>query len=211
MDGVVVNSVAHKRAHWERVLRDEFDLTTVETANLVGLNVHDKYEFLVERHGLAADRDAFVRALEADVERVYTQQVDLLSGLEETLDWLADRSVRVGLASAATRPKVELVVDRFGLGERLDAIVSADDVTGESKPDPAIYQHAVSLLSAEPDACLAVEDSPHGVTAATTAGLYCLGYNPPGSPDRDVDHADEVVSSPSDLHARLRSLVVSAD
>lgn len=207
MDGVIVDSVARKRDHWARVLRDEFDVTGIEMEELIGLNTDDKYDYLVERAGLTADRAEFDERLNAGVGRIYREEVELLAGVEATLDWLADRGVAVGLASAAGREKVDLVVERFDLGDALDAVVSADDIAGDSKPDPAIYEHAASLLSADPAACVAVEDSTHGVTAATAAGAYCIAYQPPDSPKPNVDHADEVATAPEELHERVRALV----
>jgi HAD superfamily hydrolase (TIGR01509 family) len=208
MDGVLVDSVSHKYDRWEQVLHDEFGLEAADAEALVGLNTHDKYDYLVDTHGLEADRETFARLLNQGVGRIYEEQVELLPGIASTFEWLAARSVPKGLVSAASRPKVDTVVARFDLDERLDAVVSADDIEADSKPDPAIYRHAAAKLGVDPTGCLAVEDSPHGVTAATGAGSYCLGYAPPNSPKRDIGHADEVVGSPSELQDRIRTLVV---
>ncbi len=207
MDGVLVDSVTHKYEHWERVLWDEFDLTTVDIEALIGLNTHDKYEYLVDTHGFEADRRRFARLLNEDVDRVYEEAVELLPGVEMSFEWLANRSVPIGLVSAASRPRVDTVVDRFDLDDCFETVVSADDIDGDSKPDPAIYCHAAAELGMDPADCLAIEDSPHGVTAATRAGAYCIGYAPADGPTRDVEHADEIVTSPADLHERLRAVV----
>lgn len=207
MDGVLVNSVAYKYDHWDEVLRETYGLRDVETDELVGLNVNDKYDYLVDAHGIDAEREAVVGALTEDADRIYRERVDLLTGVESTLDWLAERSLATGLVSASGRSSVESVVTRFDLDDRFDVVVSTDDITGDSKPDPAIYRHAASALGVEPTSCLAVEDSPHGVTAASRAGAYVLGYAPPDSPDRDIDHADEVVTTSDGLCERTRALV----
>lgn len=208
MDGVLVDSVSYKYDHWKKVLRDDFGLSAVDVDALVGLNSHDKYEYLVDEHGLQADSDRFLRLLNGDVDRVYEDQVQLLAGVESTVEWLAAESVPVGLVSASSRNNVETVVDRFGLRDSLDTVVSADDIDDDSKPDPAIYRHAAGTLEVAPEDCLVIEDSPHGVTAATGAGAYCIGYAPEHGPGRDVDHADEIVTSPERLHERIRAIVV---
>ena len=208
MDGVLVDSVSYKYEHWERMLHDELGLTAVDVDALVGLNSNDKYEYLVDEHGLQADRDRFLRLLNGDIDRVYEEQVQFLEGAESSFEWIAEESIPVGLVSASSRANVETVVDRFEIGNSLNTVVSADDIDDDSKPDPAIYRHAAGTLDVDPGECLAVEDSPHGVTAAMGAGAYCIGYAPSDGPDRDVDHADEVVTSPEDLHARIRALVV---
>ena len=208
MDGVLVDSVSYKYEHWKQVLQNDLGLATVDVDALVGLNSHDKYEYLVDEHGLQANRDRFLRLLNRDVNRVYEEQVQLLEGVESSFEWLANESIPVGLVSASSRNNVEIVIDRFEIGDSLDTVVSADDIDADSKPNPAIYRHAASTLDVDPGDCLAIEDSPHGVTAATGAGAYCIGYAPVAGPDRDIDHADEVVTSPERLHERIRALVV---
>ena len=53
------------------------------------------------------------------------------------------------------------------------ALATADDVT-MGKPDPAVYRVAVSRLAIEAARAVAIEDSPHGSTAALGAGLKCV-------------------------------------
>ena len=45
-----------------------------------------------------------------------------------------------------------------------------------SKPDPAIYFYACKQLGAHPNACIAIEDSRSGATAAKRAGIHLIGY-----------------------------------
>ena len=59
-----------------------------------------------------------------------------------------------------------------------DKIFSAADSVPvpSSKPNPAVYLHAIEKLGAEAEECLAVEDSMSGTRAALGANLRCLGY-----------------------------------
>ncbi|RFU28305.1 hypothetical protein B7463_g8047, partial [Scytalidium lignicola] len=45
-----------------------------------------------------------------------------------------------------------------------------------SKPDPAVYLHAMKSLGVQPPECLAIEDSRSGATAAVRAGITTVGY-----------------------------------
>src|SRR4051812_2064044 len=61
---------------------------------------------------------------------------------------------------------------------------TADDIfsaatslpTPTSKPDPAIYIHAMKVLSVTAEECVAVEDSKSGATAAFRANIKTIGY-----------------------------------
>jgi HAD superfamily hydrolase (TIGR01509 family) len=45
-----------------------------------------------------------------------------------------------------------------------------------TKPDPAIYLHALQEIGAQASECVAIEDSRSGVTAAKRAGIPVVGY-----------------------------------
>lgn len=68
--------------------------------------------------------------------------------------------------------------------KRLTTLLPADRVysaatslpTPTSKPNPAIYIHAMKALSKQPSECLAVEDSKSGATAAFRANIKTIGY-----------------------------------
>ncbi len=57
------------------------------------------------------------------------------------------------------------------VGEPLPSAVIAAENAPAGKPDPAPYRLAAALLGAEPEACLAVEDSVAGIQSARRAGV----------------------------------------
>jgi beta-phosphoglucomutase-like phosphatase (HAD superfamily) len=57
-----------------------------------------------------------------------------------------------------------------------DYIFSAADL-GKPKPAPDIYLHVADQMRVRPDACLVIEDTPIGVSAAVAAGMTVYGYS----------------------------------
>jgi beta-phosphoglucomutase-like phosphatase (HAD superfamily) len=55
-----------------------------------------------------------------------------------------------------------------------DAICTADRDPERAKPAPVLYLEALDVLGVTADEAVAFEDSPHGVTAATAAGVFCV-------------------------------------
>jgi beta-phosphoglucomutase-like phosphatase (HAD superfamily) len=55
------------------------------------------------------------------------------------------------------------------------ALFSAHDAP-RPKPDPALFQHAATTMNAKPSACVVIEDTPSGITAAVAAGMRAVGY-----------------------------------
>ena len=99
-------------------------------------------------------------------------------GVVELIRHLSGR-IPLALCSGALRSDIEPVFQGLQLHGVFDLVVTADDVP-MSKPDPTCYRLAVERLSAHhgralvASACLAIEDTPAGITAAKGAGLKVL-------------------------------------
>jgi beta-phosphoglucomutase-like phosphatase (HAD superfamily) len=113
----------------------------------------------------------------------------------------AEGRAPLGIVSGALRVQVETVLRAAGL-EAFDTIVSAEDVQ-RGKPNPAGYLLALARLSVPASNGMAFEDTPAGVDAAKTAGLYTIGVL--GTVPRErLAHADEIAASlDADLVERL--------
>jgi beta-phosphoglucomutase-like phosphatase (HAD superfamily) len=66
------------------------------------------------------------------------------------------------------------------------------------KPAPDTYLRACDGLGVAPAEALAIEDSPHGITAAKRAGLWCLAVPNAITMHLDTGHADAHVASLAD-------------
>ena len=66
------------------------------------------------------------------------------------------------------------ILDRLGLANRFDTVVSGDDAS-RSKPDPEGMLLAATRLGVTPAACVVVEDAAAGLEAAAAAGIGALG------------------------------------
>jgi beta-phosphoglucomutase-like phosphatase (HAD superfamily) len=104
--------------------------------------------------------------------------------------------------TGSQREFTDAVIASTGLS--FTVTVTGDDVV-RPKPDPEPYLLAAKLLDAAPERCVALEDSPSGVTSATGAGCQVVAVPSllpiPGAPGRLV------VPSLSDISlATLRTL-----
>ena len=88
------------------------------------------------------------------------------------------RDYPLGLASSSPHPVIAFVLERSGLDRYFTAWVSSDEVP-RGKPEPDVYLEACRRLGAEPERCVAVEDSRFGIRAAKAARLKVIAIPHP--------------------------------
>ncbi|MEU1391745.1 MULTISPECIES: HAD family phosphatase [unclassified Nonomuraea] len=149
-------------------------LTAADAPHVTGRTVGDTAAYLVDGVG-GVSADGVASALtEAFAERVRTG-LTVVPGAPELLAELAAAGVPTALVTASPRGIVELVLPR--LGHAFDLVI-ADEDTARGKPHPDPYLEAARRLRVAPARCVAVEDSPAGVAAATAAGCRVLVVDP---------------------------------
>lgn len=96
------------------------------------------------------------------------------------------------VASSATRHNIETVMAKFEIEEDFEGYASGQDVS-RPKPNPDIFLLAAEKLGLAPQDCVVIEDAKHGVGAAKSAGMPCIGYRNSSSGDQDLSEADKIV------------------
>lgn len=124
---------------------------------------------------------ARVPELHADKTRFYGEVVNdggvpLRDGVERLLNEALEQGCHLAIASTTTAANINALLNAT-LGPRgLDmfAVIACGDQVRAKKPAPDIYRLALDTLGLPPEQALAVEDSAHGLRAATAAGLWTL-------------------------------------
>lgn len=202
MDGVVVDS----ERYWpdletERLFPEVVPNGDIDPEEVMGMNYREIYDYLAENYAVAVDRDRHVELFEELAREIYGERASPMDGFEELLAELQASGIDVGLVTSAPHAWIDVVLERFGLEGRFDAVVSAETVP-RGKPKPDVYRRALEELEADPDAAVAIEDSTTGARAAKAAGIRCLGYT--GVHDGiDPEVVDAVVSDPKQLRTVL--------
>lgn len=119
-------------------------------------------------------RDAAVGAawLEARVAELFVTGLQWRPGAVALLRAVRAAGIPTALVTSTARHLVEVALDTLGR-DSFDVIVCGDEISA-TKPDPAPYLAAARLLAVPIDRCVAIEDSPTGVTSALAAGAAVL-------------------------------------
>lgn len=117
-------------------------------------------------------------------------------GIFELLDALRERSIPAAITSSAPLDRIEAYLAPHGLYTRFQAVCSARQVA-QGKPAPDIYLFGAQSLGVDPKNCIALEDSPTGITAAFQAG--CLSILIPDQDDPSDSIQDKLYGKADSL------------
>jgi len=184
MDGLLVNTeplwfevehevMARLGGHW----------TPADQQALVGGSLHRSVDYLLSRaQARTASHDEVAGWLLNDMaDLLTTREVALMPGAGDLLTELRQAAVPCILVTSSERVIMDAVL--AGLAKHdisFAATVCGPDVS-EPKPDPEPYKLAATLICADSRRCVALEDSPNGVTSALAAG--CVTVAVPGVAD----------------------------
>ena len=204
LDGVVVDSeqvwdevreqLAHERGgRWHERAQ----------ADMMGMSSPEWSRYMHDVIGLAEPpeeiNDEVVRRM---LER-YRAELPLIDGAVEAVQRLAPH-FSLGVASSSNRPLIETVLERAGIADLFDAVVSSEEVAA-GKPAPDVYLEAAERLGLGPGRAAAIEDSSNGLRSAHAAGMRVIAvpntHYPPAADALAL--AAVVVASPAGLTPEL--------
>jgi len=202
MDGTLVDT---ERLWWEAVQYVATGLgrplTDADQPEVLGRPVEHTADWL---GGLTGTPDLADRLHSEFGDRVRTGIVPRPGALG-LLDALAREGVPTALVTASPRTVADSVLAVLG-ADRFHVSVTADD-TEHTKPAPDPYLAACRALGVEPARCVAVEDTPTGVSSAEAAGCTVLAV-PSLAPIEAAPGRTVVASLEEVTPDRLRALVV---
>ncbi|WP_455481062.1 HAD family hydrolase [Bartonella sp. B12(2025)] len=106
-------------------------------------------------------------------------ELHAIDSIREVLEIIRTRYPYCICSNAASIELKEMltIVNLYDFFDDKDKIFSAPEVgTKKTKPDPDVFLFAAQKLHAEPTNTIVIEDSIHGVHAATAAGMRVIGF-----------------------------------
>lgn len=153
----------------------------------------ERYAALAAAVGPGFDRAASHERRIAYRDKLH-ETLDLAAGIREWLDEARTMGLRVAVASGSAVEWLTTHLGRAGVLDRFETLAGGNEVP-RHKPAPDVYELALRRLNLPAAAAVAVEDTPHGVTAAQAASLRCISIPNPFVKHERVRHADLVLSS----------------
>lgn len=205
MDGTIIESehIWDQASHQlliKRGITITEDLKEELKKSLHGKALPQSCAILKHVGNLSEPLEELMREKSAYACKLYEQEIRFIDGFLNFFKKVVEQpQLKVGIATNADDQTIEVTNKKLGLENLFGPhVYGISQVDFASKPNPAIYLHTAQKLEVDPQDCVAIEDSPAGIDAAQSAGMFCVGINSRKNREHIehaafvIDHYDEI-------------------
>ncbi len=185
-DGVLVDTEWAIYHSWVKLFEregQEISINTYSPCLGAGYSHWNPADYLESLTGKHYDWEAETAARQAVLEAAL-EQMGLMDGAAELLDWCKTHRIPMAVASSSSRRWVEGWLRKLNIYDDFKGVFTRTDGY-PVKPDPALFLAAANCLDIPKSECIIIEDSENGTVAAQNAHIPCIAI-----PNRMTAHAD---------------------
>ncbi len=172
MDGVLIDS----EPLWKIAMEEVFHsvgcpLTREDFQHTVGLRIDEVISYWYNHVGWenCSEKEVEERIINRMIELIH-QNGDPLPGVINTIGFLKERNIKIGLATSSYSVLIKAVLETLSIEEKFDFVHSAENEKF-GKPHPAVYLTVAEHLNVSPLKCLVIEDSLNGIISGRAARM----------------------------------------
>jgi beta-phosphoglucomutase len=166
---------------------------------IVGLSLHKSCQILKDIANISDKVEDLIHEMKTLADNQYEEGIEFIDGFTQFHSIAKDHGLKKALATNAVDSTVEITKRKLNLEKYFGThIYNISHVDNVCKPDPALYLHAAEKLGIDPKECIAIEDSPTGVRAACSAGMFCIGINTSKKPER-LSESHQIIDTYSEI------------
>ena len=180
-DGVLIDSEGpSNRLVAQAVTELGWPLTTEQSAALfVGHRLSDIPPVVEVRIGRPVP-PGWVEGLRQRLIDLLAAEVEAMPGAHAALAATTALGLPYRIASNSSHAEMAVKFARTGMTELVAGRTHSARDVARGKPAPDVFLHAAAQEGVPHEACLVIEDSVPGATAARAAGMACIGLAPHG-------------------------------
>ena len=199
LDGVIADTETLKFAAYQQVFQAFYgiELPASDVA-WRGMKEHSVIDYWFNKFELTGDSEKLIRAKrEAYRDLLRKGHISAIPGAIDFVSQIKNSEKVCGLATSSSRQEATTVLEGLNLSSAFDVVTTRDEVEN-LKPHPEVYLKTALALKSPPSDCVVFEDSESGVSAAKSAGMFCVGLMTSFSREA-LYKADQTISNFTEL------------
>lgn len=201
MDGVLINSTKYI---WKsfNILLSKFgvNISNKDIKKYLGKSLRDQIKMWKEDFNIKEEIDytKFSEAAFKTELRLMKNEPESNHEAKKVVEKLKEKGLKIAVATSSQKPRAEKMLSILGIKNKLDTIVTADDVDNH-KPNPDIFLKASNNLGVSPEECVVIEDAANGIEAAKKAKMKAIAILTEYHTKEELKEADLIVNSLSEI------------
>jgi len=144
------------------------------------------------------EEDALIQAMHKKKTQIFVELIEggklpLRPGVKRIMQEAMAAGLAIGVCTTSNERAAHAIAYQILKYIKFDFVL-AGDIVSKKKPDPEIYNLALSKTGLKPEQCIVVEDSRNGVLAAKAAGMHVVATTNVYTEKEDLHEADLVVT-----------------
>jgi len=206
MDGTIITTELIWQQATKQLLKNYGNLSDSECLNMIhsmkGSSLYTSCSFIKDALKLKQSINELILEKQQLAFNNFHNNIQLIDGFDKFHQSLTNLHMKSAIATNSNQQSLNEILRYIPLKSFFNEhIYSIDIVNKIPKPKPDIYLYAAQRLKIQPEQCIAIEDSKHGIAAAKAANMYCIGINT-GKDNKALAQADYIIESYNDINLK---------
>ncbi len=189
MDGTIVDSeLIWQEAGHELIRRRNIELSDKQKkelrSRLHGGALSDSCTIIKEFAELPEPVGQLIQEKVSIAHTLYAQGINFIEGFLPFHKKAQQMQLKMAIATNGTADFVAVTDKVLNLSRLFGKHLYNMAHVSRAKPAPDVFLYAARQLAVDPEQCIAIEDSAHGIHAAKEAGMFCVGINTSKTPEK---------------------------
>jgi len=202
-DGLILDTETPEYQVWQAIYREHgFELPDEEWGKIIGGYGISRFDAAEHLSLLSQGRldSVSLRDRHRSESHAITIAQSVLPGVMDYLHEAKRLGLKLAIASSSPHSWVDTHAQRLGVFDYFDEVICADEVApGRTKPNPDLFLTALDRLKVRANEAIVFEDSPNGVRAARSAGIFVVAVPNAVTSQLSIENANLIVRSLTDL------------
>lgn len=192
LDGTLLDSNSFHAEAWQRSLGEfEYTVSFEDVVKQIGKGGEYLLECFVPQNQLPLiekDIKAFRKSL---FHREYIDRIVPFADARRLLERMRQEGLRIAVATSSAKDDLEAFKTLLKIHDLVEEDTTADDAD-KPKPEPDIFQAALTMLKLLPSEAIALGDTPWDIEAARKAGMDTIAVQCGGWTREELENAGAV-------------------